>query len=108
MPEPGAEEAKAPEDAKTESSTVNSSGGGGESEKSTAIPQGIIPIFFTGAGQKIFECVVDHDVTPEMPNKLIAKNKIVEDFRNRAAVSDFHPVKKKVQVRKILYNAHHN
>lgn len=89
MPQPGS----------TETPVEANSSGGGESEEGTRIPAGVIPLFFTGAGQKIFECVVDHDVTSESPNKLIPKDKIVEDFGNRAAVSDFHPIKKKVLVR---------
>lgn len=92
MPESG-NEAKGPE--------APAVGGGG------GIPDGVIPLFLTGAGQKIFQCVADADVTPEAPHKIIPKSSILEDFRNRAAVSDFHPVKKKVQVRVFLYNAHH-
>ena len=75
-----------------------SEGGTAEGEKAGGIPSGVVPLFLTGAGQQIFQCVVDQDVTPEAAHKLIPKEKILEDFRNRAAVSDFHPVKKKVQV----------
>ena len=84
------------------------SGKTGESgEGAPTVPAGVVPVFFTGAGQQIFQCVADKDVTPESPLKLIPKEKILEDFSNRAAVSDFHPIKKKVQVRVFLYNAHH-
>lgn len=62
-------------------------------------PDGIVPLFFSGPGQEIFGCVADSDVTVENPHKLIAKEMILEDFKNRAAVSDFHPVKKTVMVR---------
>lgn len=96
MPEPEAKD-KVPEVGKT----AASGNGAGESEKTTAIPAGVVPLFFSGAGQRIFECVVDQDVTPESPNKLIPKKKILDDLLKRAAVSDFHPVKKKVQVRNI-------
>ena len=58
-----------------------------------------MPLFFSGPGQEIFGCVADSDVTVENPHKLIAKEMILEDFKNRAAVSDFHPVKKTVMVR---------
>ena len=70
---------------------------GGVSE-SKSIPDGIVPLFFSGPSQKIFECVADSDLTPDHPHKLVAKEKIVEDFKMRAAVSDFHPVKQKVLV----------
>ena len=93
MPEPEAKD-KAPEAAETSGDGATAT----EGENSTAIPAGVVPLFFSGAGQKIFECVVDQDVTPEAPNKLISKQKILDDFMNRRAVSDFHPVKKKIQV----------
>ena len=62
------------------------------------IPAGIVPLFFSGASQQIFECVVDTHLTSEHPHKLIPKQNILDDFKNRAAVCDFHPVKKQVQV----------
>lgn len=93
MPEPESTDTEA----KTNAATP--AGGGGEEENAVKIPTGVIPIFFSGGGQQIFQCVVDKDVTPDSPLKLIPKEKILEDFTNRAAVSDFHPVKKKVQVR---------
>lgn len=48
--------------------------------------------------QEIFDCRVDEDVTDDQPYKLIRKEDILADFENRAAVSDFYPVKKIVQV----------
>ena len=36
-------------------------------------------------------------VTEENPHILISKAKIMEDFKMRAAVCDFHPIKKQVQ-----------
>lgn len=98
MPEQGSTEATAAAPGEGDAS--------GEGEKVTKVPAGVVPIFFSGAGQKIFGCVVDEDVTSESPNKLIPKSKIVQDFQNRAAVSDFHPIKKKVLVSLILYSAH--
>ena len=60
-------------------------------------PDHILPIFFTGQTQGLFKCVADEDVTEENPYKLIKKADILQDFRDRAAVSDFHPAKKIVQ-----------
>ena len=62
------------------------------------LPAGIVPLFFSGASQQIFECVVDTHLTSDNPCKLIEKQKILDDFKNRAAVCDFHPVKKQVFV----------
>ena len=74
---------------------------GGEvaTSASKAIPAGIVPLFFSGASQQIFGCVADSDLTVENPHKLIPKQKVVEDFKNRAAISDFHPVKQKLLVK---------
>ncbi len=69
-----------------------------EAPPTNKIPQGIKPLFFSGPSQQIFECVVDTHLTSDNPYKLISKEKILDDFKNRAAVCDFHPVKKQVQV----------
>jgi len=58
----------------------------------------IYPLVLTTKTQEIFNCRVDEDVTEEQPYKLIKKEDIFVDFANRAAVSDFYPVKKIVQV----------
>ncbi|KAM5256212.1 dynein axonemal intermediate chain 3 [Ctenodactylus gundi] len=57
----------------------------------------IYPLVLTTKTQEIFNCRVDEDVTDELPYKLIKKEDILEDFQNRAAVSDFYPVKKIIQ-----------
>ena len=69
-----------------------------EDEGTVEIPADIMPLFFTSKTQEIFGCIGDDDVTEENPYKLIAKELILKDFKDRAAVSDFHPVKKIVQV----------
>ncbi|XP_010635009.1 WD repeat-containing protein 63 [Fukomys damarensis] len=57
----------------------------------------IYPLVLTTKTQEIFNCRIDEDITDEIPYKLIKKEDIFEDLRNRAAVSDFHPIKKIVQ-----------
>ncbi|XP_023417057.1 dynein axonemal intermediate chain 3 isoform X2 [Cavia porcellus] len=57
----------------------------------------IYPLVLTTKTQEIFNCRIDEDFTDEMPYKIIKKEDIFEDLRNRAAVSDFHPVKKVIQ-----------
>uniref|UniRef100_A0A8D2ALA2 Dynein axonemal intermediate chain 3 n=1 Tax=Sciurus vulgaris TaxID=55149 RepID=A0A8D2ALA2_SCIVU len=57
----------------------------------------IYPLVLTTKTQEIFNCRIDEDVTDEVPYKLIKKEDIFEDLQNRAAVSDFHPVKKIVR-----------
>ncbi|XP_036208302.1 WD repeat-containing protein 63 [Myotis myotis] len=57
----------------------------------------IYPLVLTTKTQEIFSCRIDEDLTDEQPYKLIKKQDILADFQNRAAVSDFYPVKKIIQ-----------
>lgn len=83
-----------PEDKKEEAEQAAD----GEGEEEQVIPEDIMPVFFTSKTQEIFACKADEDVTEENPFKLISKSDIEQDFKNRAAISDFHPAKKIVQV----------
>ncbi|NWU61673.1 WDR63 protein, partial [Pterocles burchelli] len=56
----------------------------------------IFPLVFTTKTQEIFSCRVDEDVTEENCFKLIKKEDIIQDLKTRAAISDFHPIKKVV------------
>jgi len=69
-----------------------------EEEGEEEIPSDIMPLFFTSKTQEIFGCRGDENVTEENPHKLIPKEAILQDFKDRAAVSDFHPVKQIVLV----------
>ena len=89
---------EATETAPSEASTAKPASTEEDVPATKSIPTGIVPLFFSGASQKIFECVVDAELTTENPCKLIPKQKIVDDFKNRAAVCDFHPVKQKMLV----------
>ncbi|XP_006898441.1 PREDICTED: WD repeat-containing protein 63 [Elephantulus edwardii] len=54
----------------------------------------IFPLVLSTKTQEIFNCRINEDITDEKPYKLIKKEDIIEDLNNRAAVSDFYPVKK--------------
>ena len=58
----------------------------------------IYPLVLTTKTQEIFNCRVEEDMTDEQTYKLIKKEDILADLQNRAAISDFHPVKKIVRV----------
>ncbi|CAB3993991.1 WD repeat-containing 63-like, partial [Paramuricea clavata] len=73
-----------------ETSNQNSGDGSGN----LVAPQDILPLFFTSKTQQIFGCIADEDVNAENPHKVIPKETILQDFKDRAAVSDFHPAKK--------------
>lgn len=70
----------------------------GDGEEDQGAPEDIMPLFFTSKTQEIFACRADEDVSDENPFKLIKKEEIEQDFKNRAAISDFHPAKKIIQV----------
>ena len=67
-------------------------------EEDAAPPDDIKPIFVATQGQQIFGCVADEDVTSENPYKLISKELILQDFLNRAGVSDFKVAKSIINV----------
>lgn len=62
----------------------------------------IYPLVLTTRTQEIFNCRADEDFTDEQPYKLIKKDEILADMLNRAAISDFYPVKKIVRVNTCL------
>lgn len=87
-----------PEERKEEADAGYSMEDDGEVET----PADILPLFFTSKTQEIFGCKGDEDVTEENPHKLIPKEAILQDFKDRAAVSDFHPAKQIVLVSKSI------
>ncbi|NXX95970.1 WDR63 protein, partial [Centropus bengalensis] len=54
----------------------------------------IFPLVLTKQTQEIFDCRVNEDVTEQNCFKLIQKEDIIQDLKTRAAISDFHPIKK--------------
>ena len=58
----------------------------------------IVPIFLATKTQELFNCIADDQVTEQSPYKLISKQSALNDLHDRAAVSDFHPVKQIVTV----------
>uniref|UniRef100_A0A4W4E163 WD repeat domain 63 n=1 Tax=Electrophorus electricus TaxID=8005 RepID=A0A4W4E163_ELEEL len=62
----------------------------------TGHPDYIFPLVLTSATQELFCCRADVDVTGDEPHKLLRKEDILRDMKNRAAVSDFSPLKQAV------------
>ncbi|XP_040263855.1 dynein intermediate chain 3, axonemal [Bufo bufo] len=60
---------------------------------SSGHPEYIVPLVLTSKTQEIFSCRIDEDVTCENPFKLLKKEDVLSDLKNRAAVSDFSPFK---------------
>ncbi|XP_076440866.1 dynein axonemal intermediate chain 3-like isoform X2 [Babylonia areolata] len=67
-----------------------------DDEKEEVLPENCAPLFMTSKSQEIYHCQCDSDVTEENPHKIIAKQEILDDMRNRAAVCDFHPFKQQI------------
>lgn len=80
----------------------------GEGSGNLNPPEDILPLFFTSKTQQIFGCIADEDVNAENPHKLILKESILQDFKDRAAVSDFHPAKKIVLVCLYIFHSTKN
>lgn len=93
MPEPKEASVSATNDNQQPPATEGEESGAQQSK----VPPGIVPLFLSSQTQQIFECVCDEHVSKENPNKLIPKEKFAEDIQNRAAVSDFQPLKKKIK-----------
>ena len=58
-----------------------------------ALPDDVVPIFLSSKTQEIMACVPYEDVTEESPFKILKKEDIQKDMYNRAAISDFSPMK---------------
>ena len=62
------------------------------------LPEGCVPIFLATKTQEIFSLRMDEDITSSAPYRLIKKEELLKDVFNRAAVSDFQPFKKIIEV----------
>ena len=62
------------------------------------LPEGVVPLFLSSKTQEIFSVRADEDVTADNPMKVLTKEAIQSDLFNRAAISDFHPIKAIVNV----------
>ncbi|XP_076849702.1 dynein axonemal intermediate chain 3 isoform X2 [Brachyhypopomus gauderio] len=67
-----------------------------ETSAGTGHPDYIFPLVLTSATQELFGCRGDVDVSVDKPHKLLRKDDIIVDMRNRAAVSDFSVIKQAV------------
>ncbi|XP_054459355.1 dynein axonemal intermediate chain 3 [Anoplopoma fimbria] len=82
-----------PKKSKSATSSAGSKGKGKCEPSHQGHPEDIFPMVLTSATQELFGCRADEDVTGESPYKLLKKDDIIQDFKTRAAVSDFSPVK---------------
>ena len=71
---------------------------GEEIPEDDSLPEGSQALFISSMTQNIFSCKADEDVTEETPFMFLSKAKILQDLFDRAAVSDFHPIKSIIQV----------
>ena len=62
------------------------------------LPDGAVAIFLATKTQEIFSVRMDEDIKMNAPYRLIKKEDILKDIFNRAAVCDFQPFKKTIEV----------
>ena len=69
------------------------------SELPESLPDGCVPLFLATRTQELFGLRTDEDVQATSPFRLLRKDDVQRDIHNRAAVSDFQPLKKLIEVR---------
>lgn len=65
--------------------------------------EGVVFFFFFFKIQEIFYCRCDEDVIEENSIKIIIKQEILDDMRNRAVVCDFYLIKQEVIVSRNIF-----
>ncbi|KXS20411.1 WD40 repeat-like protein [Gonapodya prolifera JEL478] len=62
-------------------------------QNSNKVPDGIMPLFLTGATQALYKVVIGQDVNEGSKYKMIPKADFLADFQSRLAIGDFYPAK---------------
>ena len=72
----------------------------------TNLPDGTYPISLSQATQERFDCVIDWDLSPLEPHKVILMEKVLTELDELGEGSDFFPLKNQIRVKtKIIYCA---
>ena len=64
----------------------------------TNLPDGTYPISLSQATQERFDCVIDWDLSPLEPHKVILMEKVLNELEELGEGSDFHPLKHQIKV----------
>ena len=64
----------------------------------TNLPDGTYPISLTQATQERFDCVIDWDLSPLEPHKVIMMEKVLNELDELGEGSDFFPLKHQIRV----------
>ena len=62
------------------------------------MPDGTYPISLTQATQERFDCVIDWDLSPLEPHKVIMMEKVLNELDELGEGSDFFPLKHQIRV----------
>ena len=70
-----------------------------DTTEETNLPDGTYPIFLSPSTQEKFECVIDWDLSPLEPHKIILMEKVKEDLEEKGKESNFYPLHQQIKVR---------
>ena len=64
----------------------------------TNLPDGTYPIFIKTSTQEKFDCIIDWDLSPLEPHKIVLMEKVRNDLEELGEASDFYPLKNQIKV----------
>ena len=64
----------------------------------TNLPDGTYPILIKPSTQEKFDCIIDWDLSPLEPHKIVLMEKVRNDLEELGEASDFYPLKNQIKV----------
>ena len=64
----------------------------------TNLPDGTYPILIKTSTQEKFDCIIDWDLSPLEPHKIVLMEKVRNDLEELGEASDFYPLKNQIKV----------
>ena len=62
------------------------------------MPDGTYPILIKPSTQEKFDCIIDWDLSPLEPHKIVLMEKVRNDLEELGEASDFYPLKNQIKV----------
>ena len=64
----------------------------------TNLPDGTYPILIKTSTQEKFDCIIDWDLSPLEPHKIVLMERVRNDLEELGEASDFYPLKNQIKV----------
>ena len=64
----------------------------------TNLPDGTYPILIKPSTQEKFDCIIDWDLSPLEPHKIVLMERVRNDLEELGEASDFYPLKNQIKV----------